>query len=493
MSSNNTLMPMSDDLQRYDSELRALQQELSLAHSRELSLRQEISYALAQIARYQLKGDLQQSLEITRLLEQRKNEEAQVAERQAKAEAGVERHQQMLLEVSAEVQAQSAALDRQLAEDPEYQQQVHALHATEAAQAAAAESCRELRDECATKLRSFQVDRLYLYLKVRKFGTETYPRWTPWRGLDRWVAKLCNFTANWQAEQTLLAIQEASEAALRQAERELAAQQAKVSNLHSRFSAAFDFVKLQQALRAGAQALDAAKVQAKEVYAELEVFSLRRDQHLVRASQLLAEQLNDMSIQELERLAAQTVGPEDDALVLQVRGMRVELDELQVRVPLLERKCKKARKEYKQAKRIERLLEEEEEADEADESSAGEGRAAVLSLVKSAFTVANALAEATLGNSPNSGPSRSSSSWGDSGASRASSSSAFSDLLKGSDSRVSSSRTSSSSSGSWKSSGASTSSSGTGSEASSSSSGFSTSSSSTRSRDGGSFSTSDSL
>lgn len=492
MSSNNTLTPVSEDLQHHEGELRALQQELSLAHSQELRLRQEISYALAQVARYQLKGDSQQSLEITRLLAKRNQEEAEVAERLAKAEAKVEQHQQMLLEVSAEVQAQAAELDRRLAEDPEYQQQVVALHATEAAQATAAESYGELRDECETKLRSFQVDRLYLYLKTRKFGTEAYPRWTPWQSLDRWVAKLCNFTENWRAEQTLYAIQEANEEAARQSERELVAQRAKVSNLYSRFSAAFDFVKLQQALTTGAQALEAATAQAKQVYDELEVFSLRRDPHLVRASQLLAEQLNEMSILELERLAAQTSGPEDDALVLQVRGMRAELDELLVRVPRLERKCKQARKEYKKAKRIQRLLEEEEayeseddyeeydeyEADGVEEASTGEGRAVALSLLKSSYTVASALAGAILSSSSDSGSSKSSNSWSNSGAGRTSSRSAFSDLSSGS-----SSSASSSSSGS----------SGSGSSTSSSSSGFSTSSSGTRSRDGGGFSTSDSL
>lgn len=486
MSSNNTLTPVSEDLQHHEGELRALQQELSLAHSQELRLRQEISYALAQVARYQLKGDSQQSLEITRLLAKRNQEEAEVAERLAKAEAKVEQHQQMLLEVSAEVQAQAAELDRRLAEDPEYQQQVVALHATEAAQATTTESYGELRDECETKLRSFQVDRLYLYLKARKFGTEAYPRWTPWQSLDRWVAKLCNFTENWRAEQTLYAIQEANEEAARQSERELVAQRAKVSNLYSRFSAAFDFVKLQQALTTGAQALEAATAQAKQVYDELEVFSLRRDPHLVRASQLLAEQLNEMSILELERLAAQTSGPEDDALVLQVRGMRAELDELLVRMPRLELKCKKARKDYKKAKRIQRLLEEEEayeseedyEEYEADQASTGDSKAAALSLLKTSYTVASTLMGAILSSSADSGSSKSSSSWSNSGAGRTSSRSAFSDLSSGS-----SSSASSSSSGS----------SGSGSSTSSSSSGFSTSSSSTRSRDGGGFSTSDSL
>lgn len=413
MSANSMMATLSENSRRYEYELRKLQQELSNAHERELRLEQDISDALARIAGHQLKGGGQQSAEVKRLLDLRNQGEAQLRERLATAEAAVAQQLQAAMGVSAELQTRVAGIDRQLADDPAYQRQVQALREAEAARVAASESYEELRDECRTKLKGFQVDRLYLYLKGRKFGTEGYPRWTPWRQLDRWAAKLCNFTENWRTEQTLLAIQQANESAASRLEEEEAAQQAKLSQLYQEASTGGDFVVLQQRLQTALQAVEVAKIEANEVHASLDAFSSKRDEYLAQASALLAEQLAEMSDKKLELLAAQTAGKEDDALVREVRDLRAELDELQVRVPFLQGKCEEAQNEYERAKQLERSL-LASEAGRASQSAASRGNvdSLMLGLMKGALSAAQATSQVS--SSRSSGSSSSGGSWGSS-------------------------------------------------------------------------------
>lgn len=391
MSANSMMATLSENSRRYEYELRKLQQELSKAHERELRLEQEITDALAQIAGYQLKNVGQQSVEVKRLLKQRNEGEAQLRERLTAAEASVEHHLRAAMEVSGGLQAQVAGIDRQLADDPGYQRQVLALREAEMARVAASESYEELRDECRSKLQSFQVDRLYLYLKSRKFGTAGYPRWTPWRQADRWVAKLCNFTENWRTEQTLLALQEANQSAASRLEKEEAAQQAKLTQLYQAASTGGEFAELQQRLQTALQAVEVAKGQANEVHASLDAYSAKRDEYLAQASVLLAEQLAEMSDQKLARLAAQTPGSEDDKQVVEVRDLRAELEALQKQVPFLQGKCEEAQGEYERAKQLERsLLASEAGRASQSVSSSGNVNSLMVGFMKGALSVAQA-------------------------------------------------------------------------------------------------------
>ena len=429
MSANSMMATLSENSRRYEYELRKLQQELSSAHERELRLEQDISDALARIAGHQLKGGGQQSAEVKRLLDQRNQGETQLRERLATAEAAVAQQLQAAMSVSGELQARVAGIDRQLADDPAYQRQVRALRDAEAARVAASESYEELRDECRTKLQGFQVDRLYTYLKGRKFGTEGYPRWTPWRQLDRWVAKLCNFTENWRAEQTLLAIEQANESAASLLEKEEAAQQAKLSQLYQEASTGGDFIVLQQRLQAALQAVEVAKAQANEVHASLDAYSAKRDEYLAQASALLAEQLSEMSDSKLERLAAQTAGKEDDVLVRKVRELRAELDELRVRVPFLQGQCEEAQNEYERAKQLERsLLASEAGRASQNASSRSNVDSLMVGFMKGALSAAQA------GGSRSSGSSGSSSLWGSSSSSSSRSPSSSSSSTRSRDS-----------------------------------------------------------
>ncbi|MCJ7957697.1 MAG: hypothetical protein MUW57_14390 [Pseudomonas sp.] len=417
MSANSMMATLSENSRRYEYELRKLQQELSSAHERELRLEQDISDALARIAGHQVKGGGQQSAEVKRLLDQRNQGEAQLRARLATAEAAVAQQLQAAMGVSEELQTRVAGIDRQLADDPAYQRQVQALREAETARVAASGSYEELRDECRTKLQGFQVDRLYTYLKGRKFGTEGYPRWTPWRQLDRWAARLCNFTENWRTEQTLVAIQQANESAASRLEKEEAAQQAKLTQLYQEASTGGDFILLQQRLQTALQAVEAAKAQANEVHASLDAYSSKRDEYLAQASALLAEQLAEMSDSKLERLAAQTAGKEDDVLARKVGELRAELDELRVGVPFLQGQCEEAQNEYERAKQLERsLLASEAGRVRQSASSRSNVDSLMVGLMKGALSAAQA------SNNRSSGSAGSSSSWGSSSSGSSSSS-----------------------------------------------------------------------
>jgi len=356
MNSSSLIASLGENSRRYESELRQLQLELSNAHEQELRLQHSISGTFGQIASYQLAGGAQVSSEVQRLLDQRGQAEAELRDRLAVAEASVAKHLRTVSSISEEIESIVAGVDRQLAQDPLYQQHAATLAEAVALCNGAAGSYKELRDECRTKLQAFQSDPLYLYLKGRGFGTERYPRQTFWRELDRWIARLCNFSQNSESEQTLLAIQEANEGACWQHDANRAIQEAELSRLYQEALSGTLVSVLQARLTTERQTVEAGKAQANAVHERLDLYATKGDEHFAKASELLSRQLAEMSDPTLEQLAGQTTTAQDDELVRQVCDWRAELDELQRRVPFLNTRYKEAERDYGRAKQLERDL-----------------------------------------------------------------------------------------------------------------------------------------
>lgn len=356
MNASSILASLNENSRRYEYELRKFQLELSNAHEQELRVQQEISQVFPRLAGHQLAGGATISVEVQQLLDQRTRDEAELRQQLEQAEQGIAGQARALAGVVEELEDTAAALERKLEEDPRYQQQI-ALHEQAVAQCADAErSYKELRAECRRKLPAFQVDPFYLYLKARGFGTDGYSTWALWRTLDRWLAKLCNFAENHASERTLLAMQEANEAASWQRDTHRGVQEAELARLQQEILATVDLSILQKRRQQAQQALDAGKAGANALHERLDQFVNRQDKYFAKASSLLATQLAEMSNVTLERLAGQTTGVEDDQLVLHLRDLRTELDELRVRIPLLEMRCRDATSDYERAKKLERDL-----------------------------------------------------------------------------------------------------------------------------------------
>ncbi|MGY2235509.1 hypothetical protein ACW9ID_10860 [Pseudomonas gingeri] len=356
MNASSMMASLSENSRRYEYELRKLQLELSNAHEQELRLQQTMSTVFPQLASHQLSGGATLSVEVQRLLEQRTQTEAELRQSLARTEAAIALQVQAVAGVVDELEGLAAGLEQQLEQDPLYRQQAALLNESLARCAEADKSYKELRAECRAKLPAFQVDPFYLYLKGRGFGTDHYSGRAPWRSLDRWLARLCNFTENQASERTLLAMQEANEAASWQRDANRGIHEAEVERLRHAVVSGSDMSAMQVRRQQAQQAVDAGKAQANAIHERLQPFVTRQDSYFVKASELLAQQLADMSHVTLERLAGQTTGLEDDELVLRIRDLRTELDELRLRVPLLEMKCRDATSDYERAKQLEREL-----------------------------------------------------------------------------------------------------------------------------------------
>lgn len=360
MNASSILASLNENSRRYEYELRKFQLELSNAHEQELRLQQEIGTIFPQLAGHQLAGGATLSVEVQRLLDQRTQDESELRQQLVQLEERIAAQAQALTRVTDELDDAATALERKLEQDPRYQQQV-TLHEQAVAQCVYADrSYKELRAECRRKLPAFQTDPFYLYLKARGFGTDGYASWALWRTLDRWLAKLCNFSANHASERTLLAMQEANEAASWQRDTHRGVVEAELARLQQAILATGDLSALQQRCQQAQQALDAGKAQANALHGRLDQFVNRQDPYFAKASTLLAQQLAQMSNVTLERLAGQTSGVEDDGLVLHVRDLRTELDELRVRIPLLEMRCRDASSDYERAKQLERDMQADE-------------------------------------------------------------------------------------------------------------------------------------
>ncbi len=323
MNASSILASLNENSRRYEYELRKFQLELSHAHEQELRLQQDIGKIFPRLAGHQLAGGTTLSVEVQQLLDQRTQDESELRQQLAQTEQDIAGQAQRLARVAEELEDMAAALEDKLEQDPRYQQQI-ILH------------------ERA------------VYLKARGFGTAGYSSWALWRTLDRWLAKLCKFNENHASERTLLAMQEANEAASWQRDTHRGVQEAELARLQQEILATVDLSGLQQRRQQAQQDLEAGKARANALHERLEQFVNRQDKYFAKASELLAKQLAQMSNVTLERLAGQTTGAEDDELVLHLRDLRTELDELRVRIPLLEMRCRDAGSDYERAKQLER-------------------------------------------------------------------------------------------------------------------------------------------
>ncbi|NWA26362.1 hypothetical protein HX866_15845 [Pseudomonas gingeri] len=353
MNASRIEATIRDNSRNQEALLRQLQLELSAAHDQELRLQQGISNAFPHIANYQLSGGAPLSVEVQRLLDQRGQAEAALRQDLAAVEADIAGQLQTIADLAEESSSLAAGLDQQVEQDPRYQQQMALVSEADE------QSYKELRDECRLKLLAFQGDGLYVYLRDRGFGTQGYADKLVWRGLDRWIARLCNFTQNSAAERTLLAMQRANEAVGKERQANRAAQEAERARLHQSALSNSDVPALQERQRQAQSALEASKAQANLIHQRLEPYASKRDEDFVKASELLSLQLAEMNDLTLASLAGQTQGGQDDELVRRVRDLRAELEVLLLRVPSLERQYLEAKNNYERAKQLERALQSE--------------------------------------------------------------------------------------------------------------------------------------
>jgi len=145
------------------------------------------------------------------------------------------------------------------------------------------------------------------------------------RGMDSWIAGLCNFDANWANEKMLLAMRtELLNRAHRDSQRIEAARQAldRLADAASAETGAELIAKRMAPLEA---AIAQAESRARKIDAVLADYAARRDPRYRKAHELVSASLHAHSIDALVAQARRTPGAEDDQLVLEIIALQDKL------------------------------------------------------------------------------------------------------------------------------------------------------------------------
>jgi len=335
---------------------RTTEQELSDLSWQQLALEQDIFARLGSIAALHLQHGAAQDAEVVRTLQDRQHAQELLRQQLQSAEQAVAH----TLADKQNLHARIDGIDQQaretLEQDPDYAQRVEQLDQAQAAHREHVSGYEELRQECAQKRPTFDVNPLYCYLRSHAFGTGQYRRNHFNRAMDTWLARKVNYTANRKNELSLIAMGERNEA-----------MQLARGTLIETLSASIDTQLEQAREQLGLSALlgevgaretqvNDAKGRANAVQQQLAAFALNQDPHYLRARELLTEQLKTQSIGQLIDLAGQTPDDADDRIVEQLQGLHARLQKMEADKASLQRDLEQLHTRYARGKELQRKL-----------------------------------------------------------------------------------------------------------------------------------------
>jgi hypothetical protein len=356
MKSSDMYDKISSNSRSYEQRLRSVEKELSQANEHELRLQHSIAKALRSFASLQIEENPAGNAEIELMLKRRASAESELRQRLAGAEAAVSQSLDFARTITTNIEQLIEQVDQRLAVDTHYQE----LFALSLSARNNAESARgkytEIAAECTEKLKAFETDRLYRYLRAAKYGTDAYTRGGLVRALDRWVAGLCNFMQNHQAETTLLAMQAANESEWSLLTATFDGYKEQLMQLVTSARAEAGVPELVAKQEAAEAAANAAKARASTLQDELEAFANKSDSYYEAILKALTGQLAGKLPSELRALAAATPDSADDALIEQLDDLRQQLTSNQALATRLNRECTEAKDAYERARDLERQL-----------------------------------------------------------------------------------------------------------------------------------------
>ncbi|MFG9350094.1 hypothetical protein ACEP28_32225 [Pseudomonas aeruginosa] len=356
MKSSDMYDKISTNSRSYEQRLRSVEKELSQAHEHELRLQHSIAKALRNFASLQIEENPAGNAEIELMLKRRASAENELRQRLAGAEAAVSQSLDFARTITTNIEQLIEQVDQRLAVDTHYQD----LFALSLSAKNNAEGARgkyeEIASECTEKLKAFETDRLYRYLRAAKYGTDGYTRGGLVRALDRWVAGLCNFMQNHQAETTLLAMQAANESEWSLLTASFDGYKEQLMQLITSARAEAGVPELVAKQEASESAANAAKARASSLQDELEAFANKSDSYYEAILKALTGQLAGKLPSELRALAAATPDSGDDVLVEQLEDLRQQLTSNQALATRLNRECVEAKDAYERARDLERQL-----------------------------------------------------------------------------------------------------------------------------------------
>lgn len=352
LSGRETLGHINATLKSARGEMGRLEQELQRTSDAVARNRMAQTAALKHLAGVRLdeiaSGNIRQHLDgvdyqVEQLLEQRAGEMAKLeqqirrteAEREALETQRDEQHE--VVDAKARTLAErEAAVQANLNDDGEFQDQLAATRAADAIAVSAADKAAMAEADRNAKGAPYESDELFSYLWSRGYGTSEYSAGALARFLDGWVARLCGYEEARQNYWMLLEIPKRLDA---HADRVRAAADDELGRLQALEQVA--------AKAGGVVAASASLAEAEEIQDEIDVkiseqeealnrlrtelsqYAVAEDEYSVKCLQVLAEAMGRRNILQLTSMAGSTLTPEDDALVDELRQLRRADDQLQ--------------------------------------------------------------------------------------------------------------------------------------------------------------------
>lgn len=272
------------------------------------------------------------------LLEQHDTHIAGLEGKLAEADATVEKleadrlaQEDALGEAIANHEAAAEETRKRLDRDNQYQTLAATLEKANAVVDHAASKLKIAEQDRREKGEPYEDDPLFSYLRERKFATKDYRAFPLFAIIDRWVAGLINYRDARLNYERLLEIPERLREHLDWCEEKAASLADDVEAYERRALEEDGVEKLRtrvEKARAALEALDEDLAAAeKDHHAAVEALTKANDgKHgpLYEACLLIEDVLKDKSIPDLKLLAAETLTPEDDALVERLAGIRLD-------------------------------------------------------------------------------------------------------------------------------------------------------------------------
>lgn len=241
-----------------------------------------------------------------------------------------------------------AAAQQALELNGAYQAQLERARAAESIAQQAEEKTQQAVEDRLTKGAPYDADPLFRYLWQSGYGSPAYQGGGLVRLLDNWVAKLCRYAdarANYFTLQEIpKRLKEHATAVRYQAEGEIqkleewegaAAEQAQVPVAQGELAAA------EADQDECDDQIDQLEMQLRELREARHRFAIGADEYSLRSVEILADAYRRQDIDRLSAMAHSTVSDEDDALVMELRDLRLERSDL--RAALEEQKVSRQR------------------------------------------------------------------------------------------------------------------------------------------------------
>ncbi|TWT81983.1 hypothetical protein CA13_34380 [Planctomycetes bacterium CA13] len=206
----------------------------------------------------------------------------------------------------------------------------------EAALERAEANLKEIEQDAAGKLPSYDESTLFQYLRERGFGTSQYKHRGLTRRMDRWLARYINYN---KAKQGYDFLQKTPEqmreiivqdrAAFDTVMAELEKHRDDAANRFGFSSRVSELQQLEQQRNAQIKLLDQATMQTQGIEAELTDLEGTRGAYYREAIVIFRKMLEQADTRELDRRAAQTPELTDDQIVSRLAGVDVEIGKLE--------------------------------------------------------------------------------------------------------------------------------------------------------------------